>query len=178
MVFEMKGMCCNVVGYGSLICPNSLYRTIEEKREMRLVWIKGFKRVFNLVLDGRPMLNVIRSEGHRFNAVVFPAVRQDVTKLNKREWPYAIEETDIYDYQTEKKIGTAMIYVAYEKSRKGVINNSSSVEPDPEYLKFARICAYDNGKDFGRDFDRTTFLNNNLRIEDYVNGPEKLKVKT
>jgi hypothetical protein len=160
--------CCNIIGYGSLLCQNSLYRTIKDEREMRPVWIKGYKRVFNLSFKNGAQLNVIRSPNHRFNAVVFPAQRIDIRKLSKREWPYAIEEADMYDYHTEKKIGRALVYIAYEDNGKNVINNSSSLKPDPEYLKYARICAYNTGREFGKDFDRTTFLNNNMRIEDYV----------
>ena len=169
--------CCNVVGYGSLLCPNSLTRTIRNEKAMRPVWIKGYKRVFNLSFNKGAMLNVVRSHKHSFNAMIFSTLKSEIDRLHRREWPYNIEETDIYDYYTGRKIGKALIYVADEESGKGVFDPSSSVKPDSEYLKFARICAYNTGEDFGKDFDRTTFLNNDMTIDEYIGEAESVKAK-
>lgn len=167
----------SVVGYGSLMIPESLQKTIPAK-ECRLVWVDGHKRIFNLktrllklykVLPQSnevAVLNVEPAVGSGLNAVLFEASDEEFEKLKIREKIYYTKEVEVSDFHSGMEIGKAAVFVG-KKMLHGERVVSNDYLPIAVYLERCREAAYTIGEDFGRAFDKTTFLGNGMSVLEY-----------
>ncbi len=154
----------NFVGYGSLINHNSLSKTIKDKIFI-LIIVKGYKRIFDIVEEDKKedCLNIVKSEKDDFNAVMFKINEEELIKLKEREDVYNLEEVEVYDFKTLRKLGTALIssdpYVGIDK--RGLL-------PDERYFILCREAAYNISEEFGNYWDKTTFTSKGKKISDWI----------
>ncbi len=152
-----------IVGYGSLISHNSLKETLRDKR-FKLVIVKGFKRVFNLLINnGKDVLNLVKDSGSKFNGVLFEVDEDELKKLKKREEEYNLEEVNVYDFESKKTIGRALICVDYfiDVDKKNGL-------PDKRYFILCREAAYHISKKFGVFWDKSTYTSGNEQIFNWI----------
>jgi cation transport regulator ChaC len=163
-----------IVGYGSLMDKDSFSKTLP-LRDMKPVWIEGFKRVFNLK-PSRPYIykeggkgiaiavaNLEESEKSRCNGLMFEVTESELEKLKIRERSYRLKEVEVSDFETEDLIGTAYVFIGSKRFRDELII-SDEFEPLPSYLEKVRKASYNISEDFGISFDTTTFKANGERI--------------
>jgi cation transport regulator ChaC len=167
-----------VIGYGSLMIPDSLQKTIP-LREFRLVWTNDYKRVFNLKTkmlrfyrvseqsNQVAILNVEFQQGGRFNAVAFDVNQDELGKLRIREKNYYTKEVRVYDFGSEREIGNAVLFIG-NKFAHGERIVSNDYLPVPSYMQRCREAAYGFGEPFGIAFDSTTFLGDGTSLEMYL----------
>lgn len=155
-----------VVGYGSLMSHKSLEVTMHEKKKFKPVVVRGYKRVFNLktnLLGKSDCLNVMKSPGNKFNAIVFSVDDVDLRKLKERETDYNVEETEAFDFSTGELVGKCLLFTDYlvgiDHSRK---------KPSKSYFKLCREAAYHLSKEFGKMWDETTFTSSGEKISDWI----------
>jgi len=152
-----------IVGYGSLMSHNSLKETLRDKH-FRLVIVRDFKRVFNLLIDsGKDVLNLVKDSGCKFNGVLFEVDEPELKKLKKREEEYNLEEVNVYDFKSKKKIGKGLICIDYFI---GV--DKMNKLPDKRYFILCREAAYHISKEFGVFWDKTTYTSNNEQISKWI----------
>lgn len=171
-----------VIAYGSLEDHKSLMEDLPDKKFKKVI-VKGYKRVFNLVdvsgfsslikpifkflrlnlkNNGDKVLNLVKDDNYYFNGVMFSVNENEMIRLKKRELEYNIEEVDVYDFITRKKIGRAFIFIdVYLRISK------FRGKPDQKYLELCRNAAYKLGNDFGKVWDKTTFLLSGENVSDY-----------
>tara|TARA_Y100000310_G_C20403411_1_gene678509 strand:+ start:92 stop:547 length:456 start_codon:yes stop_codon:yes gene_type:complete len=141
-----------LIAYGSLM---------NDYKKSNLVIVKGWKRVFNKIVDswcwkkfskGKEVatLNVIEDKNSSFNAVLIEYKKKDVQDIKKREANYVMKEADIFDYKTGKSLGRAKLFVSKKIG--------SDIVPIKEYLEACRKAAYSHGKEFGKEFEQSTYL--------------------
>ena len=154
----------NFVGYGSLLDHESLNKTIKDKK-LKPVIVKGYKRVFDLfdTKDKKDVLNIIKSKNSWFNGVSFKINEEELKKLSIREDEYNIEEINVYDYKTKKKIGKALISVDFFFD----IDKKNRM-PSKDYFTMCRKAAYSISKDFGKTWDETTFLADGTKVSRWL----------
>jgi cation transport regulator ChaC len=163
-----------IVGYGSLMNKESFAKTLKP-REMKLVWIEGYKRVFN-IKPSRPYLykeggkgmeigvaNIEESGGQRVNGFMFEVDESELEKLKIRERSYRLKEVEVSDYETEDLIGPAYTFIGNKRFRDEIII-SKDFEPLPSYLEMVRKAAYEISEQFGHDFDASSFKANGERV--------------
>jgi len=152
----------NVVGYGSLISHNSLKETIKDKKFTPVI-VKGYKRVFNLVDGKADVLNLVKDKNSSFNGVLFSVEEKELKRLIKRELEYNMEQVDIFDFKTGKKIGQAFTFIDYFLD----LDNGKKL-PDKSYLILCREAAYHISEEFGKFWDKTTFLSSGENIGEFL----------
>jgi cation transport regulator ChaC len=169
-----------VVGYGSLMDPDSLSKTIKP-REVRTVWIKGYKRIFNLKPSrmrryhigakgiNTAVLNVAAVDGAKMNAVMFEVDPDELDKLLIREQSYRTREVVAYDYETGEEIGKALMFVG-NKMFRGQPVISEEYLPIQSYHEMVRDAAYRISERFGRDYDDSTLLADKRPLQDYMSS--------
>lgn len=177
-----------VIGYGSLIHPESLNKTIPSrgKVDMRPVRVVGFKRLFNLasvrswhIHSGQAqsiaVLNVERVEGGEFGGVIFSVEPSYLHSLDKREYIYRrVTGVKCVDFFTGQPLPKGILYramtgeelrsekPAFFKQRVQPLGLDTLIQkellPDDKYLSLCLQGAYGWGKKFGDDFLKNTFL--------------------
>lgn len=155
----------NFIGYGSLVDHNSLRESIKDKK-FQLVKVKGYKRIFNLSLNfdkNNDVLNIQKSKAGIFNAVLFSVNEEELKQLKKREEDYNFEKVVVYDFASNKKIGLAMIDIDYIVS----IDKKHKL-PGKKYFILCRNAAYKISEEFGRFWDKTTYISNNERVDKWI----------
>jgi len=152
----------NVVGYGSLVSHKSLKQTIPDKK-FKLVIVQGYKRIFNLEDKGGDYLNIEKSPGSKFNGVLFSVDEEEFKKLVKRELEYNLEEEDVFDFKTGKKIGKAFVFIDYFFDI-----DPGRMFPEKRYFALCREAAYHISEKFGKFWDETTFTSEGEKIRGLV----------
>jgi hypothetical protein len=171
-----------IVGYGSLMIPESLQKTISP-RPFRAIWVRDYKRIFNLKTkmlrfykvseqsNQVAILNVEFEPGSRLNAAAFDVDEGELEKLKIREKNYYAKEVPTFDFETEKSVGKAVLFIG-NKFAHGERIVSNDYLPVPSYMQRCRDAAYAIGKRFGRLFDQTTFLGGGTLLEEYLSSGE------
>lgn len=155
----------NIVGYGSLISHKSLRETIPDK-VFRPVFVKGYKRIFNLALENSKdpdVLNLIKSPKSVFNGVLFKANDKELLRIKEREAEYNIEEARAYDFYTNIALCKCLIAIDHVIAIDKHHNN-----PNKGYFILCREAAYHISKKFGEFWDKTTYLSNGENIEKWI----------
>jgi len=158
------------IGYGSLINHQSLKETIKDKKFTPVI-VKGYKRIFNLEIREKgktDILNLEKNKSSKFNGIMFEVSEEELIKLKRREEEYNIEEIEAYEFNSNKKLGKALIAVDYFI---GIDHDHK--KPNEHYFKLCREGAYKIGKKFGKMWDETTYTSDNLKISDWVKITQK-----
>jgi hypothetical protein len=153
-----------IVTYGSLLNRNEF--TCDY---YKLVSVQGWKRVFNRLAtrsvwrghirgNEKAALSVIPSVDSSFNAVLYNVTSQQFNQLVKRENGYRTELAEVFHFQSNEFAGVHPLFVSNEFDKDGVKVLRSDIKPIRRYLEVCRSGAYSWGDDFGKAFDRTTFL--------------------
>ena len=84
-------------------------------------------------------------------------------KIKKREDEYSLEEVEVYDFKTEKRLGNGLVAIDY------LVNlDNTRKKPNKHYLELCRKSAYKIGKEFGKVWDETTYTSNGKKISDWL----------
>ena len=153
-----------IVAYASLMDKELL-----KGKSHRLVIVRGWKRVFNKAAsraawrqhakdDEIAAANAVRSPGSYFNGVAYEISDEELDGLKQREKDYHTETADAYDPETNEKLAGCIIFVSNKEKVR------DDIKPIKEYAEFCRKAAYSWGEDFGKEYDRTTFLADGTRI--------------
>ncbi|MEK6891149.1 MAG: hypothetical protein AABX03_03340 [Nanoarchaeota archaeon] len=155
----------NLVGYGSLLSHKSLKETINNKH-FKPVIVKGYKRIFNIAVkkeENFDELNLEKSKKSKFNGVMFKVNEDELEKINKREREYNLEEVEVYDFKTGKRLGKSLVVVDYfiKIDRKNKL-------PSKSYFILCRQAAYHISKEFGKYWDKTSFISDEERVDKWI----------
>lgn len=163
-----------VIGYGTLLyrasVGNTIGRAAAEQQEMVPVLARGFRRLFNLRPDhyeasniwGRPgienaAMNVEPAAEECFNGLAFQVTADELEKLDERERYYQRLTVQAHDFFTGAPLGPAHIYSSKQDAR-WIEQDPTKLLPLWRDIQWARAGAYAIGQDFGKTFDRTTYL--------------------
>lgn len=167
-----------VIGYGSFLDEVSLSKTIKP-RPARLVWVRGYRRIFNLKpsrmklyhIGGEgikvAVANIEPAEDAKVNGVVLDVDQDELQKLMIRQQSYRIKELPYYDYETGEVLGKAMVFIGNKIFRSQRIIEDYFL-PIPSYLKMVRDAAYRISGKFGKDFDDTTYIADGTKLSDWL----------
>lgn len=156
-----------IVGYGSLISKKSLRKTLRFHSNFKEVWIHDYKRVFDLRSlthlfepwdKDIAILNVEKSPSSRFNAVIFDLSLRQFNKIIKREKTYSHIKVKYSDYRDKKIQGEAFLFVGLEQ------NIDKTLNPRTHYFHICRLAAHNISDKFGKDWDKTTYLSNGVKV--------------
>ena len=171
-----------IIGYGVFINRTSFERTLKW-RTPRLIWVKGYKRVFNLIPSRlnlypdikqaeRAVLNAVEDENSKFNALLFDITDDEFETLKLRERSYRTRKIKAYGFETDEEIKDTYLFVGKNKLfGEEIIDNT--LLPIPQYLKKCLDGAEDFGEKFKEAWLDTTFTGNNTPIRKYLNQSKK-----
>lgn len=103
-----------IFGYGSLMNPKSLLKTLPGKRATRWATLLGYQRKFNAPVDGYLYLNIIPCTEKRVEGKVIAITKEELGKLRKRESGY--ECVGITERMEEKIEGVVYTFIAPDNS--------------------------------------------------------------
>ena len=169
-----------IVGYGSLINKASFERTIPWRKPQQ-IWVRGYKRVFNLIPSRLQLyklydanhakgeiavLNAVPDKDSEFNALLFEINEGELDIIKLRLKSYHAEETDVFDFKTNKKISKVLIFVGNEKcSGEEILNND--ILPIPKYVELCKKGAKTVGKNFYKEWLNTTYRGDGSLIKNH-----------
>ncbi|MFH0977714.1 MAG: hypothetical protein V1837_00285 [Candidatus Woesearchaeota archaeon] len=166
----------NVIGYGSLMIPESLQKTVSAKK-VKLIWVQGYRRICNIKSGLLKMykvreqdnhvaiLNVEEQPGAKLNAAMFDATEAEYEKLKIREKIYYTKEVAVQDFMTGEEVGTAVLFIG-RKLAHGERIVSNEYLPIDSYCARCRQAAYDFSGEFGKAYDETTFAADGKKMLD------------
>ena len=159
-----------IFGYGSLLQEESLKATVPSAKNIRPVYIKGFRRVFtlwdpvgwtetNLDLKDIPFCGVdavpTSDKNATVNGVVFEVSADELPALLEREKEYDLIEVAAYDFSTDEPVGTCLVFSSGKET--GAYDFDS--EAQKRYLDVCTEGAASFGEDFLQQFLVTTYIN-------------------
>jgi len=167
----------NIIGYGSLMNKKSFERTIPW-REPKQILVRGYKRVFNLIPSRLQLyklydanhakgeiavLNAAPNNESEFNALMFNISEGELEIIKLRLKSYHAEETTVFDFKTNKKIGKALIFVGnLNCDGEEILNND--ILPIPKYVKLCKEGAKEISKEFYKSWIKSTYKGNGKLI--------------
>ncbi len=170
---EVEGIRSLLVGYGTLLSRKSVAHTVGKgayRKPFIPVIVPGFRRLFNLRPDHyEPSLhltqeptevaamNVIPSEGERFNGLAFPVSEEDLSVLDERERYYQRIRVPIVAFTDGQSLGEAWTYSA-PPGAPAVFEASAGLHPRWRDVVVAREGANAISEAFGTMFDETTYM--------------------
>lgn len=77
-----------IFGYGSLMNPRSLQKTLPGKRIGDGTDLIGYQRKFNFPAEGHLFLNIVPRKGKKVGGVAIPVTDGELKKIKKRETGY------------------------------------------------------------------------------------------
>ena len=77
-----------VFGYGSLMNPHSLARTLPTKRHAHTATLSGYKRKVNAPVGDYLYMNIVESDDAVIEGVLIEVSKEELTKLEEREVGY------------------------------------------------------------------------------------------
>jgi len=148
-----------IIGYGSLLNQASAERTIVLHAPPRPIRVYGWRRVFNIICDedkdlktmDKAVLNVVQDKDAFFNGALLEIDDDSFQHLKQRECEYDIVTADVCCFQTNEKLGTALLFVGKQDRL------TYFIHPDPDYYQLCRAGAASFGEDFLKEWDETTF---------------------
>ena len=177
-----------IIGYGSLMHPDSLNRTVRDiaMGQTKPVRVVGYRRLFNLASvrawkkdctgqQAAAVLNVEAHSGSEFGGVAFRVGESGLSALDQREYIYRrITGVECQDLNSGEFLSQCIIYTAlsgeelrsqkasfYEKRVRPLGLESlvsKEILPIDQYLSLCLQGAYWWGEQFGDHFVRNTFL--------------------
>ena len=168
-----------LVGYGTLLSQASVAQTVGGDAQEKIfipVTVRGFRRLFNLRpdhyepsfhLSEEPIevaaMNVMASEGARFNGLAFPVSDQELAALDERERYYQRIRIPIEAFDSGRPLGEAWTYSA-SPDAPAVFEASAGFRPHWRDVVMAREGAYARDEAFGIMFDETTYMADGLTL--------------
>ncbi|MDP3957504.1 MAG: gamma-glutamylcyclotransferase family protein [bacterium] len=107
-----------IFGYGSLMNPKSLLKTLPGERTTRWATLLGYQRKLNAPVNGYLYLNIVPRVGKRAEGKVIAITKEELGKLQKRELGYKC--VDITERMEEKIEGAVYTFLAPDKSYPGM----------------------------------------------------------
>ena len=104
---------------------------------------------------------------------MFKVDEEELKKIYQREMEYNMEKTSVYDWKTKKKIGEGLVVIDYfvEIDKKGKL-------PSKPYFLLCRKAAYRISREFGKMWDKTTYISNDEKVIDWIkNHPEYDRIR-
>ena len=179
-----------LIGYGTLLSLASLARDIGGEamsaKTYHPITVFDYKRLFNLrpehyessrMLSPRGnedgAMNVQSSQGDSFNAVMFRVSDDELTRLDERERYYDRILVPVHRFEDGEPCGEAFVYSAAPGSP-WVIDDPDRLMPRWLDIEHGRTGSYRISPEFGRMFDRTTYLaDGSTRVADrYAEIPQ------
>jgi cation transport regulator ChaC len=157
-----------IFGYGSLMSLESLREHVPDAKNLRTAYIKGFRREFSkwdpegwksmyLDLAGIPFCAVdVVPDGNsaEVNGVIFTVKSEYLPDLKRREFGYRLVETPVFEFGTDRPLGTCFVFSANKRDGK-------YVPGEPAQERYTNLClaaAKEHGDDFYRQFLATTHI--------------------
>jgi cation transport regulator ChaC len=164
-----------IFGYGSLLNIHSVHRHAPGVKELRAVYIKGFRRSFSLRDEGYTTyemdvagisycgLNVQPSSepGARVNGVVFEVDDVGLQAMLEREHEYETPLVSAYDFETDELVGKCIVFTTDVSNAHYEFSNPAQ----QRYLDIALAGAKSFGEKFYEEFTRTTYIDGRSLIE-------------
>ena len=177
-----------VIGYGSLIHPDSLKRTVPHLQvdQIKPVRVVGYRRLFNLasmkawnsampLRQSAAVLNVEVDSEVEFGGVAFPVDENGLRALDKREFMYKrISGVDCVEFSTGEPVYRSILYSAlsgeelrsqkktfYEKRMRPLGLQSlicKEILPIDKYMSLCLQGAFGWSDLFGSHFVENTYL--------------------
>lgn len=153
----------NLVVYGSLINQDELLKENISFENIEIIKVFGFKRVFNqepsyrlINSINRAVLNIENETNSWFNAIVIKDISQEYMNiLDIREKGYnriSIKDGNVRNYLDEDIIN-CIVYQGKTNKK------NNEILPNYDYLNICLKGANYFGKEFFRDFIKTTYKN-------------------
>ena len=102
-----------VFGYGSLMNPGSLQRTLPSVKIISRVSLLGYRRKINAPVDDYLYLNIVPEKNWKVSGVLIKVSQQELDFLKKRERGYRC--IDVSDKLSQKIDGQVFTFVAPDK---------------------------------------------------------------
>ncbi len=84
-----------VFGYGSLMNPRSMQKTLPDKTAKQRVGLIGYQRKFNFAAEGHLFLNIVPRDGFVVKGVLVSVTNEELKRLKRREVGYdCVEVSD------------------------------------------------------------------------------------
>lgn len=99
----------DIIGYGSLMNKNDVYRTLPTHKGFRSGTLYGYERTFDCGCYGTHYMNIQPSEGEEISVAVMTIERKDLPAYILRESLYEVKEVDFVDYDGKRKKGLTVI---------------------------------------------------------------------
>ncbi len=163
----------NIIGYGSLLSHKSLKEDCKDKKFKQVI-VKGYKRIFNIDEgNSHDVLNLTPEKSSAFNGVLFKVNDRELKKLKEREDWYNIEESECYNFNTNKKAGKCLLFIDHM-----ILIDKHHKNPDKRYFILCREAAYHISKKFGRYWDETTYVSSGKKVSEWIKtNPEYNTIK-
>jgi len=102
-----------IFGYGSLVNPKSLQKTLPGKSIAKHISIIGYRRIFNVPVFGYLYLNIKPEPNTKLDGVLVSVSDEELIKLKKREKGYSC--IDITNALSENIEGPVYTFIAPEQ---------------------------------------------------------------
>ena len=102
-----------VFGYGSLMYPRSLQKTLPGKTIERRVRLRGYRRKFNIPVEGYLYFNIVPEKKSAVEGVLIRVSNEELNKLKKRETGY--ECVDVSARIADPVEGRVYVFIAPNK---------------------------------------------------------------
>lgn len=106
-----------IFGYGSLMNPKSLAKTLPGKRFFTFGTLSKYKRKINVLINDYLYLNLVKSNDSKVEGVLISITKKELLKLQKREVGY--ECVDVSSKLKPKIDGKVFTFIAPDKSYPG-----------------------------------------------------------
>lgn len=103
-----------VFGYGSLMNPKSLKRTLPKASITFRATLRNYQRKFNIPVDGYLYLNIVPQKGKTVEGVCIQVSEEELAMLRVRERGYAC--VDVTKNMTGKMDGRVYAFIAPDDS--------------------------------------------------------------
>ena len=102
-----------VFGYGSLMNPYSLARTLPAKRHAHTATLSGYRRKMNAPVGDYLYMNIVESDDAQIEGVLIEVSKKELAKLEKREVGY--DQFDVTDRLSIPIDGRVFAFIAPDR---------------------------------------------------------------
>ena len=103
-----------VFGYGSLMNPKSIRKTLPGERAVEPARLLGYQRKINAPVDGYLYLNIVPRAEKKVEGVIIPVTDKELQQLKKREVGYGC--VDISNSLERRKRRNTYTFIAPDRS--------------------------------------------------------------
>lgn len=165
----------NIILYGAFINERSLYKTIAP-RETKIILVKGYKRVLNLIPSRmelyknkadhihRTVFNAIPNEKSKFNALMISTTDDEFELLKLRERSYNTKKIKVILNNNQED---AYLFVGKSKLFGEEILDNTLLPIHP-YILACKEGAKAKGEEFYKNWVETSFLGDGTPLKEYM----------